>query len=71
MKESVTRRLVAAAVGFVGGGIASLIILGLMISIFNLNHQTVWPGTVIGALAGGLTGLFFPRLGELLGEFIG
>ena len=72
MKETVTKRLVAAAVSFIGGGIASMIILGLTISIFDLNyHQSVWPGTVIGASIAGLIGLFFPRLTEVLGEFIG
>jgi hypothetical protein len=71
MKETVTKRLVAGAVSFIGGGIASMIILGLTISIFDLNYQSVWPGTVIGASIAGLTGLFFPRLTEVLSEFIG
>jgi hypothetical protein len=71
MKETVRRRLVVAAVSFIGGGIASMIILGLTVSIFDLNYQSVWPGTVIGASIAGLTGLFFPRLTEMLGEFIG
>jgi hypothetical protein len=71
MKETVRRRLVVAAVSLIGGGIASMIILGLTVSIFDLNYQSVWPGTVIGASIAGLTGLFFPRLTEMLGEFIG
>jgi hypothetical protein len=71
MKETVTKRLVAAAVSFIGGGIASMIILGLTISIFDLDYQSVWPGTEIGASISGLTGLFFPGLTEVLGEFIG
>jgi len=48
-----------------------MIILGLAVSIFDLNYQSGWPGTVIGASIAGLTGLFFPRLTEVLGEFIG
>jgi hypothetical protein len=71
MREAVTKRLVAAAVSFLGGGIASMIVLGLTISIFDLNYQSVWPGTVIGASVAGLSGLFFPCLTEVLIEFIG
>jgi hypothetical protein len=70
VKATVTNRLLAAAICFLGGGIASLVILGLTVSIFDLNYQTIWPGTVIGASIAGLTGLFFPRLTEVLIEFI-
>lgn len=37
MQGTVKARLVVAVIGFVGGGLASMILLGLIISTFSLN----------------------------------
>lgn len=57
---------VGAAVGFLGGGIASLITVGLIAPVFEMKYQSVLPGALLGASIGGLTGFFCPRLGEKL-----
>ena len=71
MEVTMIKRLVGATIGFFGGGIASLIILGLIVSVLDLKFQNLWPGVLFGATIGGLSGFFFPRLGEKLIEFIG
>ena len=65
------KKIVGAAVGFLGGGIASLITVGLIVSVFEMKYQSVLPGALFGASIGGLTGFFFPKLGEKLIEFFG
>lgn len=65
------KKIVGAAVGFLGGGIASLITVGLIVSVFELKYQSVLPGALFGASIGGLTGFFFPRLGEKSIDFFG
>lgn len=66
------KRFVGATIGFIGGGIASLIILGLIVSCMEATtFQNLLPGALIGASIGGLTGFFFPRVGEKFIEFIG
>jgi hypothetical protein len=67
----VSERLIAGAVGFVGGGIASLILLGLVVSVFDLNFQSVWQGAVVGAFICCMVGFCFPKLGSILIEFVG
>jgi hypothetical protein len=71
MQGTVKERLVLAAIGFVAGGLASIIIWGLIISTFSLNYETIWPGVLIGAFLSALTTLFFPRLVVILADFIG
>ena len=71
LQGTVEERLVVAIIGFVGGGLASMIILGLIVSTFSLNYETIWPGVAIGAVLSALITLFFPRLGEILAYFIG
>lgn len=63
-------RLIAAMIGFVGGGVASIIIWGLIISTFSLNYESIWPGVLIGAFFSAIMTLFFPRLVVILAEFI-
>jgi hypothetical protein len=63
------KKFVGAAIGFLGGGIASLITVGLIVSIFEIKYQSVLPGALFGASISGLTGFFFPRLGEKLIDF--
>ncbi|OGR26229.1 MAG: hypothetical protein A2X83_09210 [Desulfuromonadales bacterium GWD2_54_10] len=65
------KKFVGAIVGFFGGGIVSLIIVGLIVSVFEMKYQSVLPGALFGTSIGGLTGFFFPRLGEKLIEFFG
>jgi len=71
MKETKINRLVGAIIGFIGCGIASLIILGLIVSCLDIRIQNLLPGSLIGASIGGMTGFFFPRLGEKFIEFMG
>jgi hypothetical protein len=71
LQGTVEERLVVAIIGFVGGGLASMIILGLIVSTFGLNYETIWPGVAIGAVLSALLTFFFPRLAEILADFIG
>jgi len=71
MQGTVKKRLLLATIGFVDSGLASIIILGLIVSTFSLNYETIWPGVAIGAVLSALITLFFPRLGEILAYFIG
>jgi len=72
MKQgTVKARLVVAAIGFVGGGLASMLLLGLIVSTFSLNYETIWPGVLIGAFLSAVTTFFFPRLAGILADFIG
>ena len=71
MQGTVKERLLLAVVGFVGGGLASMIILGLIVSMFSLNYETIWPGVAIGAVLSALITFFFPRLAGILADFIG
>ena len=71
MQGTVKERLVVAMIGFVGGGLASMIILGLIDSTFSLNYETIWPGVAIGAVLSALMTFFFPRLAGILADFIG
>ena len=48
------KKFVGVAVGFLGGGIASLITVGLIVSIFEMKYQSVLPGALFGASIGGL-----------------
>ena len=71
LQGTVKERLLLAVVGFVGGGLASMIILWLIVSTFSLNYETIWPGVAIGAVLSALITFFFPRLGGILTDFIG
>jgi hypothetical protein len=61
-------KFVGAAVGFFGGGITSLITVGLIVSVFELKYQSVLPSALFGVSIGGFAGFCFPRLGEKLIE---
>ena len=71
MSETMIKKLIGATIGFLGGGIASLIILGLIVSVLEIKFQTLLPCALLGAAIGGLTGFFFLKLGEKFIEFIG
>jgi hypothetical protein len=64
------KRLIAAAVGFIGGGVLSMIFLGLLVSIFDMNFQSVWQGTLAGAVIWSVIGFCFPKLGVKLIELV-
>lgn len=44
------KRLIAAALGFVGGGLLSMILLALIVSIFHLAFQSMMPAALIVGL---------------------
>lgn len=71
VQGTVKERLVVAIIAFVAGGLASMIILGLIVSTFSLNYETIWPGVAIGAALSALMTFFFPRLVVILADFIG
>ena len=71
MQKTVKDRLLLATISFVGGGLASMIVLGLIVSTFSLNYETIWPGVAIGAVLSALMTFFFPRLAGILADFIG
>jgi hypothetical protein len=54
------KRLIAAALGFVGGGLLSMILLALMVSIFDLAFQSMMPAALIVGSICGVVGFCFP-----------
>ena len=70
-KRTLTQRLVAAVAGFVSGGVASLILLGFVVSVFDFNFQSVWQGALVGPIACSFVGFCFPKLRVTLLEFVG
>jgi len=71
MQANIKTQLISAVIGFVGGGLASMILLGLIVSTFSLNFETIWPGVLIGAFLSAIMTFFFRRLAEILADFIG
>jgi hypothetical protein len=63
-----TKRLSGAAVGFIGGGLLSMILFALVVSIFDMGFQSVMSGALAVAVICGIVGFCFPRLG--LGLFM-
>jgi len=57
------KRFGAAATGFIGGGLLSMILLALMVSIFELVFQSVMPAALIVGSICGVVGFCFPGLG--------
>ena len=70
-QDALKTRWVAAMIGFVGGGVASIVILGMMISTFMLHFETIWPGVLIGAIVSAVLAFLFPTLAGVLTEFVG
>jgi hypothetical protein len=60
------RRLRAAAAGFIGGGLLTMILLALVVSIFKLAFQSVMPAALIVGSICGVVGFCFPGLGASL-----
>jgi hypothetical protein len=66
-----SKRLIAAAVGFIGGGVLSMLFFGLIVSVFNMGFQSVMTGALVVAVICGIGGFCFPKLGSILIEFVG
>jgi hypothetical protein len=60
------KRFGAAALGFIGGGLLSMILLALMVSIFELAFQSVMPAALIVGSICGVVGFCFPGIGASL-----
>jgi len=60
------KRFGAAAAGFIGGGLLSMILLALMVSIFELAFQSVMPAALIVGSICGVVGFCFPGIGASL-----
>jgi len=60
------KRFGAAATGFIGGGLLSMILLALMVSIFELVFQSVMPAALIVGSICGVVGFCFPGIGASL-----
>ena len=69
MQGTVKARFVVAVIAFIAGGLASMIIWGLIISTFSLNYESIWPGVLIGAFFSAIMTLLFPRLVVILAQF--
>jgi hypothetical protein len=54
------KRLIAAALGFVGGGLLSMILLALMVSIFDWAFQSMMPAALIVGSICGVVRFCFP-----------
>ena len=63
-------RLIATTIGFIGGGMLSMILLALLVSIFDMDFQSVWQGTLAGAVICSLIGFCFPKIGVKLIELV-
>jgi hypothetical protein len=56
------RRFGAAAAGFIGGGLFTMILLALVVSIFKLAFHSVMPAALIVGSICGVVGFCFPGL---------
>ena len=63
-------RVIGIGGGLFGGGITGglIFIFTVMLTGKNLGLNSVWPGVEIGATAGGLIGLIFPKVGIKLAD---
>ena len=60
------KRLITALAGFIGGGVLSMLIFALFVSIFDIDAQSVVPGALVVAFICCLIGFCFPYLGVRL-----
>ena len=63
MGSPLKNRAISTVIGFVGGSIVTLIVLGLYVSIFKTGTQSVLVGAITGGVVLGFLCFFFPRLG--------
>jgi hypothetical protein len=57
------KRFTGGAVGFIGGGLLSMIFFALVVSIFDMDFQSVMPAALAVATICGIAGFCFPRVG--------
>ena len=60
------KRFGAAAAGFIGGGLLSMILFALVVSTFDLAFRSVMPAALIVGSICGVVGFCFPGLGASL-----
>jgi len=60
------KRLLYALAGFIGGGVLSMLIFALVVSIFDMGVQSVMPGALVVAFIFGVIGFCFSGLGVRL-----
>jgi hypothetical protein len=65
------KRLTAAAVGFIGGGVLSMIFFALIVSVFEMGFHSVMPGALAVGVICAVVGFCFPKVGSFLSEFVG
>ena len=56
------KRLIAAALGFVGGGLLSMILFALIVSIFDLAFRSMMPAALIVGSICAVVSFCFPDL---------
>ncbi len=64
------KRLLAALAGIIGGGVLSMLLFALFVSIFDIGVQSVMPGALGVAFICGVIGFCFPGLGVRLFWFV-
>jgi hypothetical protein len=57
------KRLIAAVAGFIGGGVLSMLFLGLLVSVFDIAVHSVMPAALVIAFICSVIGFCFPGLG--------
>ena len=60
------KRFIAAALGFIGGGLLSMVLLALFASIFDLDFQSVMPAALIVGSILSVVGFCCPGSGASL-----
>jgi hypothetical protein len=51
-----TKRLAGAAVGFIGGGVLSMVLFALVVSIFDMGFKSVMPAALAVAVVCAIVG---------------
>ena len=65
------KRFAGALIGLIGGGILTIIVTGFAVTLLDLQFGSVLPITVVGALFFAFLGALYPKIAEILIEFIG
>lgn len=60
------KKLTAAALAFIGGAVSGMMLLALVISVFDLDFQSVMPGALAVGVVCAIVSYRFPGLGERL-----
>ena len=57
------KRLLAAVVGFIAGGVVTMFLLGYLLSFFNTELASVKSVALVAACICGVVGFCYPKLG--------